>query len=252
LKIDLTGQKFGKLTVLYEADKIRFNSKKTARTWRCICECGTEKTILQASLRSGNTKSCGCGCVENRNRILNKKGVSKKDYPSNNRLERILGSMRQRCFNPNVNEYYRYGGRGITVCDEWMDKKNGMKNFVLWALSNGYSDELTIDRIDNDKGYSPENCKWSDRFEQMSNTSVSIKIPYKSKTYNYNSLGRELGISASTIRKWYLRGFESGEEIIQAINNSIKKYPQTAKYYGSKVAPQTKVCMATKGLAVEL
>lgn len=234
MKIDLTGKKYGRLTVLYEADRFYSSKGKPYRAWRCLCECGNEKTILQASLQSGNTKSCGCGCEENKRKILNRKGVSRKDYTPHKRLEATMNSMRQRCYNQNNLEYHRYGGRGITICDEWMDKKDGMKNFVLWALDNGYSDELTIDRIDNDKGYSPDNCRWADRFTQMSNTSVAARIPYKGGIYSYVGLSRVIGESAHSITKWYKRGYKTGEEIIKAIEQAKRDYPQTVKYYGQK------------------
>lgn len=236
MKYDLTNKRFGRLIVLKEGKPRYSVPGKRVRTWDCLCDCGKTTNVIQPSLISGNTRSCGCGCDENKKRILGKKGVSRCKNPRIERLARIRMSMVQRCTNPNSVEYHRYGGRGITVCNEWKDRKTGYDNFYEWAISNGYSDELTIDRIDNNKGYSPENCKWSNRYEQMANTSIAYKIPYNGKTYTAESLSRELNISTSTIIKWFRRGNTTGEEIIKAIEKSIQIYPQTARLYGKKRA----------------
>ena len=236
MKHDLTNKRFGRLVVLKEGEPRYSVPGKRVRTWDCLCDCGKTTNVIQPSLISGNTRSCGCGCVENRKRILNKAGVHKSLSHLYPRISSILVGMKQRCYNKNHTEYHRYGGRGITVCDEWMSKKEGTDNFIRWSLANGYKDNLTIDRIDNDKGYSPENCKWSDRYEQMSNTSVSYRIPYKGTVYNARSLAKKLNVSGSTIIKWYHRGNRTGEDIIKAIEKSIQIYPQTARFYGKKRA----------------
>lgn len=230
-KLNLIGQRYGKLIVIKEVERHYQQSGKPVRRWLCKCDCGNEKVIYQSSLRSGNTKSCGCGCEENRKKIMMKLGHHINNNYLYPKLTNTIMAMRCRCNNPNSNEYYRYGGRGIKICDEWMDKKAGISNFINWALNNGYKDGLTIDRIDNDKGYFPENCKWSDRFEQMSNTSKSKKITYQGKQYCFASLGRKIGVSSSTINKWYQKGNKTGEEIIKAIEQSIKENPQTARLY---------------------
>lgn len=230
-KMDLTGQRYGKLIILKEVDRYYQQSGKPVRRWLCRCDCGNEKVIYHASLRNGNTKSCGCGCEENRKRLMNKLGQHKNSNYLYPRLRGIMVSMRYRCYNPKAAEYDRYGGRGIRICDEWMDKKTGVSNFINWSLNNGYKEDLTIDRIDNNKGYSPQNCKWSDRFEQMANTSKSNITTYNGKQYCLASLARELGLSATTVSKWYFRGNKTGEEILEAIKQSIEERPYTAKFY---------------------
>ena len=123
--------------------------------WHCICDCGNEVDIRSQDLRSGKTQSCGC---------LHKDIISTHGLPRN-RLYQIWIDMRSRCNNKNLKCYYNYGGRGIKVCKEWDD----YQNFYNWSMNNGYMDELTIDRIDVNGNYEPNNCKWSTKLEQKNN-----------------------------------------------------------------------------------
>lgn len=156
---DLSGQKFGRLTVIKRAQNI----KNKRVNWKCFCECGATTITTGDRLSRGITKSCGCLAKE----ALRNGGLANRKYPEDSeRLQRILHGIKTRCNNENATSYQYYGGRGITICDEW---NNDFMNFYNWAKNNGYSDELSIDRIDNEKGYEPENCRWVTQGEQMKN-----------------------------------------------------------------------------------
>lgn len=153
--IDLTGQKFGRLTVVE-----RHGVKDGHAAWLCKCDCGNTTVVNGRNLRNGRTTSCGCYHKEI---LINR---SKTHGMSKTRLYRIWHNMKNRCFYTKDKHFNDYGGRGITVCDEW---KNDFESFKKWSLSNGYSDELTIDRINNDGNYEPSNCRWVTMKEQCKN-----------------------------------------------------------------------------------
>ncbi len=129
--------------------------------WKCVCDCGNVVYVDSYFLKAGKTKSCGCLKREMIS-ALNRKHEGKKLHP---RLYRIWLNMRTRCMNPKYKEFDRYGGRGIRICDEW----NDFSAFCSWSLSHGYSDGLTIERVDNDGNYEPSNCAWIPLADQARN-----------------------------------------------------------------------------------
>ena len=162
---DLTGLKFGKLTVIEQAGHDKYNKI----LWRCKCDCGNETVTHGRGLVNGHCKSCGCLLNSNRKEEGKFKGLSKT------RIYTIWKGMNQRCNNPNCEAYSYYGAKGIDVCDEWKGTQ-GFFNFLAWSLENGYEKDLTIDRIDGSKGYSPSNCRWTDWSTQRKNQNRTVAV----------------------------------------------------------------------------
>jgi len=159
-RIDITGQKFGKLLAIEYA----YTNKSKKAVWKCICECGKEHYATAKDLRSGNTKSCGCSKVERAKKMKYKDGRAKE------RLYKVWSGLIKRCENPNCNVFEYYGKRGISICEEWKE----YANFKKWAYSNGYDEnaprgKCTIDRINNNGNYEPSNCRIVDMHIQGKN-----------------------------------------------------------------------------------
>lgn len=178
--VDLTGMRFGRLTVI---SKTRSNSGRVA--WMCKCDCGNETAPMTTELLKGRTQSCGCLHSENIGNASRKHGQYKT------RLYRIWGNMIQRCSNPKNDNYHLYGAKGVSVCDEWKD----FAVFSKWAMENGYSDSLSIDRIETDKGYFPENCRWATPQEQTDNRECTRYVSFNGKTQTLKRWAEETGIA---------------------------------------------------------
>lgn len=204
-RIDLTGKKFGRLTVIEFYGLGRWNNA----LWKCKCDCGKETIVSGRALRSGNTKSCGCyNREQSTNRIVS---LNKKHGMTNTRLFRIWSGMHSRCYNPKTNNYQLYGGRGIYICEEWL---KDFRSFEKWAHENGYKDNLSIDRIDNDGPYSPDNCRWATSKEQCNNRRSNKVLFAFGESKTLEEWAEIVGISSDTISKRLNSGRYSVEEAI--------------------------------------
>lgn len=183
---DYTGQRIGRLLVLERAENGRDGSGRSFKRWKCLCDCGNITYVSQSNL-GVHTTSCGCYLKEVAGKQTLKHGYRKT------RLYRIYNGMKQRCNNPNIQEYKNYGGRGIKVCDAW-NRPDGLKEFAEWALSHGYQEDLTIERIDVNGDYSPENCKWIPQSEQGKNTTKNVFVTYNGEKMIIADFSRKTGI----------------------------------------------------------
>ncbi|MBQ5900599.1 MAG: hypothetical protein IIW86_01930 [Clostridia bacterium] len=183
---DLKGQKFGRLTVLERAANHISKSGSVRSQWLCKCECGKEIIVAGTNLTSGHTLSCGCIRAEKQ---------FKKHGLRHTKIYNVWNTIKQRCNNPNVNCYERYGGRGIKICDEWLD----FMAFYNWAITNDYKEGLSIDRINNNGNYEPSNCQWVNAKSQANNRRSSRYITYNNETHTVAEWSRITGIKSSTL-----------------------------------------------------
>lgn len=205
IRKNLIGKRFGKLVVV-ELDSI----KDGESYWRCECDCGNDVIVSRGHLKSGITKSCGC---------MHKEVMVKRNTThglTNTRLFKIWQGILNRCNNVHSKFYYRYGGRGIKVCDEW---KDNFMSFYNWSMENGYKDDLTIDRIEVNGDYEPNNCQWTTRKEQARNTSRNIKILVDGQELTTWEIEKEYNIPMDIVRERYYRGW-SGNRIV---NTPVRK-----------------------------
>lgn len=159
IRLHLEGERYGKLVVMEEAESIYSKTGKMIRRWKCKCDCGNITIVRHGDLRNGSTVSCGCYNYE-------KESAAKTHGYSRTKLGNVFEGMKQRCNNPKNKNYEKYGGRGIKICTEWL---NDPKKFFDWAIKNGYKEGLSIDRIDVNGNYEPDNCRWADNEAQCLN-----------------------------------------------------------------------------------
>lgn len=202
-QIDLTGRRFGRLLVVE-----KHGHKGKAVAWLCKCDCGSEVIVRGKDLRSGATQSCGC---IHREQLIERNTTHGL---CGQRLYNIWGCMVQRCYNSNTPCYNLYGGRGITICDEW---RRDFRSFYDWAMTHGYKDDLTIDRIDNDKGYSPDNCRWITAKEQGNNRSTNRYLDFNGERHTISEWGKLLGIDSETISSRLRRGWSIEKTLTEEI-----------------------------------
>lgn len=199
------GQKLGMLTIREVHDIGDINTEY----YICDCDCGTKGVMKKFTQLNYKDASLNCGCV-NVQKMKNLHDKTRRHGLSDTRIYCIYQGMMRRCYHPNEEMYYNYGGRGIYVCDEWKDQEDykGLKAFVEWAYKNGYDDTLSIDRIDNDGPYSPDNCRWVSMTIQANNKRDSIQLTVGDTTYTYAQWEAASGINQNTIRRRCEKGYD--------------------------------------------
>lgn len=230
---DIPKDKTSYLTILHadqEKSKKGKNKKRSRVYVFCKCVCGKIISTRLDGIKNNRKKSCGCktlksGWTNN---------ASKTHGYSTHRAYRIFLKMKDRCYNENNPNYFRYGGRGINICDEWL--KNTIK-FVEWSLQNGYADDLECDRRNNDKGYSPENCRWVTSEINGNNKRNNIKYEYKGEQLTLPQISRKTGIGFPTLYRRINENKLSLEEALAIpLNGRCKKEPYLQRRLSKEAA----------------
>lgn len=224
--IDLTGKRFGRLTVIrrhYRND----NSNKVV--WECQCDCGNTCLVSQPNLGRG-TYSCGCLNHESRVAVNTKHGMRYS------RIYYIWTSMIQRCYNPKAGSYRLYGAKGVTVCDEW---RRDAASFFAWAADNGYSDDLSIDRLDNSKGYSPDNCRWVTMKTQQNNRSTNKLLTHDGKTLTLSQWAETIGLNPRSLESRLVRGWPTEKALSTPLLKHYRSRPAKREVSTCQITPST-------------
>ena len=206
---DLTGQRFGELTVLRRGA----DGKRRQTRWVCRCDCGEETSVYATNLTRGRTQSCGC------TRIVKTSQKLATHRETKTRLYRIWSNMMTRCYNTGDYHYRCYGARGITVCDEWRI----YENFRGWALSTGYQDDLTIERIEVNGDYEPSNCKWATRKQQANNKRTSRFIEFNGERHTVAEWANSLGMDHRVL---WNRLFVQNWSVDRALTTPLRIRPE--------------------------
>lgn len=200
IKNRLVGEKFGRLTVLHPT-KNRFSGCGDI-VWECKCDCGNICYVATCNFIAKRSKTISCGC--------NRREQSTTHGYSETRLYKCWTAIKQRCFNEKSQNYSRYGGRGITVCNEWLS----FETFMNWALNNGYSPDLSIDRIDNNGNYEPSNCRWVDMSVQANNKRSNRYIEIDGVTKTLTQWAKERGMRPALISHRISCGWSEADAVL--------------------------------------
>lgn len=211
------GTRFGRWTILEEASPI-YISGKPRRRYKCQCDCGNIGIVRLECLRNGHSTSCGCLHKQRVSDTFKTHGMS--DNGNFTPLYDTWRNMKKRCNNPNTTEYNRYGGRGIKICKEWA---TDFQRFYDWAISNGYKEGLTIDRINNDGNYEPDNCRFVTMKVQGNNNSHNHYIEYNGTEYTLSTLSDALHIPYNIVRYRISHCGYNVEQLINYYNNDSNK-----------------------------
>lgn len=216
---NLSGVRFGRLTAVEDTGRC-----VRGRIWRCVCDCGTEKLVVSQALRSGHTKSCGCLQPD----AARESGVKRRTHGHTTRESKdsaseyfIWSSMKARCANPKNASYKRYGARGIDVCDRWLSSYEDFFN----DMGARPSKEHSLDRIDTNKGYFPENCRWADKFQQAETRTNVRRIDVSGRVMTAAAWSREYGVPAMAIRNRIDAGWSAEDAVMKPIRGKNASRP---------------------------
>ena len=210
---DLTGMRFGRLSVIERTNDHFYPSGRHDVCYACLCDCGNTVNVLGIHLRSGHTVSCGCYRVETSRETFTKHGKT------NTRLYTIWKNVHARCLNANHDDYKNYGDRGITICDEWL---HNFERFEEWSLCHGYNDSLSLDRIDVNGNYAPDNCRWVTQKTQCNNTRKNIFATIDGRTQTLKQWCEEFGLKYGTIASRVSRGWDP----VTALTTPVRSFTE--------------------------
>lgn len=227
IRLHLEGERYGKLVVVEEAEPIYSKTGKMIRRWKCRYDCGNITIVRHGDLRNGSTVSCGCYNYE-------KESAVKTHGYSRTKLGNVFEGMKQRCNNPKNKNYEKYGGRGIKICTEWL---NDPKKFFDWAIKNGYKEGLSIDRIDVNGNYEPDNCRWADNETQCLNQRLR-----KDNKTGYKGIYYSEGVYRVQIRRnkkrYYFGSYKTLPEAVKVLEEAkamVKEaQPDEPKLFGEE------------------
>lgn len=213
IKVNI-GDRYSRLEVIGELESVVNASGESMRVFRCLCDCGKEVSVRLKYLRNGGAKSCGCYREDMRR-------VNKKTHGMSHTTEyEIWSDMKKRCSNNRHAHYDRYGGRGIAVCDRWLKFEN------FYADMGIRPEGMTIERVDNDKGYSPDNCKWATYSEQARNRRNSLMLDVNGASINLTTAADSVGIHARTLLSRLRRGMSTEDALTKPVRVSKGLYRQ--------------------------
>lgn len=214
--INLKGLRFGRLVVGELAEDYIAPNGGIVKQQKCKCDCGNEVIVRSSYLRSGKTRSCGCY----------RKEVTKARHithgKAKTRINNIYHGMKYRCYATSCPNYKDYGGRGITICDEWLGEL-GFEHFYDWAIKNGYDDNLSIDRINNDRDYSPGNCRWATVVEQANNKRNNRTVTVNGITHSLHEWAEISGIRYNIIVTRLHRGWNEEKAVTFPVKNDKRR-----------------------------
>lgn len=221
---NLIGKKFGRLLVI-EYVGTKYIGNRNRHYWKCKCDCGNLKEIEEYKIKYRKTVSCGCKLKEINKNVWK---ICYKNGHSNSKISNVYHNMMNRCYRKKDRVYKHYGGRGIKVCDEWKNKETGFVNFCDWAFKNAYKEEIlpngknkwTLDRIDCNKDYEPNNCRWVDQFVQANNKRHTLKLKINGEIDTVGNWCRRLSLNYSNLNR-YAHGVQNCKYLnlkIEALN----------------------------------